>query len=175
LARSGKDFFSQYIEEYGYYDLFLIHRNGHIFYTSAKESDYNTNILKGEFSDSNLSELIHSILRNKTVEMVDFSPYEPSGWEPASFIGIPIMENREIEFIVAVQLSLEAINRIMNERTGLGETGETYLVGEDLLMRSDSFLDPENHSVNASFANPELGSVDTVAAREALSGERGPK
>lgn len=52
----------------------------------------------------------------------------------------------------------------------MGETGETYLVGPDQLMRSDSFLAPETHSVNASFARPEVGSVDTQASRQAIDG-----
>ena len=52
----------------------------------------------------------------------------------------------------------------------MGESGETYLVGPDYLMRSDSFLDPEYHSVVASFADQETGSVETVAVHEALAG-----
>jgi methyl-accepting chemotaxis protein len=61
----------------------------------------------------------------------------------------------------------------MMMRTGLGETGETYLVGEDMLMRSDSYLDPVHRSIRASFANPEKGRVETVAVREALDGKTG--
>ncbi|MCP4694555.1 MAG: methyl-accepting chemotaxis protein, partial [Desulfobacterales bacterium] len=77
--------------------------------------------------------------------------------------------------IVALQLSLDAINNIMQQRDGMGKTGETYLVGPDKLMRSDSFLDPDNHTVKASFANPGKGAVDTEASREALSGRTGRK
>jgi methyl-accepting chemotaxis protein len=80
-----------------------------------------------------------------------------------------------VEVVVALQLSLDAINKIMQQRDGMGKTGETYLVGPDKLMRSDSFLDPTNHSVKASFAHPEKGMVDTVAAKEALAGTTGEK
>ena len=68
---------------------------------------------------------------------------------------------------------MEGIDAIMSERTGLGNTGETYLVGADLLMRSNSFLDPVNHSVEGSFANPELGKVDTEAVQQAGLGNIG--
>ncbi|KJR41343.1 hypothetical protein MCHI_002759, partial [Candidatus Magnetoovum chiemensis] len=34
-------------------------------------------------------------------------------------------------------------------------------------MRSDSFLDPGKHSVKATFAKPETGSVKTDASNEA--------
>ena len=46
--------------------------------------------------------------------------------------------------------SIDFIDLVMNERSSMGETGETYLVGPDLRMRSDSYLDPVNHSVAAS-------------------------
>ena len=77
--------------------------------------------------------------------------------------------------IVALQISLDDVNRIMQEREGMGKTGETYLIGSDRLMRSDSHLDPTWHSVKASFANPEKGKVDTVAANEALAGREGAR
>ena len=40
------EFYQHYITQYGYYDLFLINPNGHIFYTVTKEADLNTNISK---------------------------------------------------------------------------------------------------------------------------------
>jgi methyl-accepting chemotaxis protein len=107
--------------------------------------------------------------------MADFAPYAPSNNEPCGFIAQPEVHNGEVEIVVALQLSLDSINAIMQQREGMGETGETYLVGQDKLMRSDSYLDPANHSVKASFANPSKGSVDTEAAREALSGKTDAK
>ncbi|HMA99633.1 MAG TPA: methyl-accepting chemotaxis protein, partial [Spirochaetota bacterium] len=71
--------------------------------------------------------------------------------------------------VLAYQISLTKVNEIMQERTGMGETGETYLVGPDHLMRSDSYLDPESHSVAASFKHPEKGKVETRASLEALN------
>jgi hypothetical protein len=55
----------------------------------------------------------------------------------------------------------------------LGETGESYLVGPDYLMRSDSYLDPKHHSVVASFRNPEKGKVESTAAKGAIAGKKG--
>jgi methyl-accepting chemotaxis protein len=83
------------------------------------------------------------------------------------------MENGDASLIVAVQLPIDTINGIMSERSGMGDTGETYLVGPDSLMRSDSFLDPENHTIVASFADPSKGSVETEASKAALKGETG--
>jgi methyl-accepting chemotaxis protein len=169
------DFYKSYIEKYGYYDLFLINPNGHIFYTAAKEADYNTNILTGKYASSNLGQLVQNIGESKEYGFVDFAPYEPSNGEPAAFIGQPLLKkNGEPAFYVALQLPLEGIQSIMGIREGMGKTGESYLVGSDLRMRSNSFLDPKGHTVKASFAGSvETNGVDTEAARRALSGEKG--
>ena len=170
IEGAENDFYTNYIDKYGYYDLFLIHPNGYVFYTVSKEADFHTNMLSGKFSDSNMGELIRNIKNSKSFEFVDFEPYAPSNGAPAAFIGEPLLKDGEIELIVALQLPLEGINKIMNERSGMGQTGETYLIGSDKLMRSDSFLDSINHTVEASFRNPAKGSVDTEAANDVLKG-----
>ena len=42
-------------------------------------------------------------------------------------------------------------------------------------MRSDSYLDPVNHTIKGSFADPSKGKADTVAVREALEGKTDQK
>ena len=171
VDENGEYFFAKYIKEYGYYDLFLINPDGYCFYTVAQESDYQTNLVNGKFSGSGLGKLVRQTLNKQAFGLADFAPYAPSNDEPAAFIAQPIVHKGSVELVVALQLSLGAINAIMQQRDGMGETGETYLVGNDKLMRSDSFLDPTHHSVIASFANPNLGQVDTDAANEALAGK----
>ncbi|MCP4348840.1 MAG: HAMP domain-containing protein [Desulfobacterales bacterium] len=162
------DFYSKYIDKYGYYDLFLIHPQGKVFYSVAKEKDYGENMLTGKYSDSGLGKLVKKVSDAKQVRIADFEPYAPSNDEPAAFIAQPVIHNNEIQLIVALQLSLEAINSIMKERSGMGNSGETYLVGSDNLMRSDSFLHPDTHTVKASFANKTK--VKTDAVKESISG-----
>ncbi len=170
------DFFKKYKEMYGYYDLFLISPDGYIYYSAAKEADYRTNILKGKYADSNLGKLIKQVKDTKSFGVVDFAPYAPSKGEPCSFIAQPVIKNGDIDVIVALQLPLESINEIMQEREGMGQTGETYLVGPDKLMRSDSFLDKDGHSVKASFAGTvEKNGVNTEGANLAIKGETGAK
>jgi methyl-accepting chemotaxis protein len=163
----------QYKEEYGYYDLFLIALNGDVLYTVAKESDLGENLINGSLQRSPLGKCFQKAVEGVAFE--DFEPYAPSNNEPAAFVGAPVKKAGETIGLVVLQLPIEAINNIMQQRTGMGKTGETYLVGQDKLMRSDSYLDPTNHSIKASFANPNKGSVDTEAAREALAGKTDEK
>jgi len=172
---SHEDFYKGYIEKYGYYDLFLINPNGHIFYTVTKESDFNTNILTGKYESSNLGRLIKDIKKSKKYAFVDFAPYAPSNGDPAAFIGQPLLRSDgQVALYVALQLPLEGIQIIMGIREGMGETGESYLVGQDLKMRSNSYLDPKGHNVKASFAGSvKENGVDTIAVKRALAGEKG--
>jgi methyl-accepting chemotaxis protein len=167
------DYYARFMDLAGYYDVFLINPDGYVFYTAAQEADYQTNMVDGAFSDSGLGQLVRQVLDTKTRGISDFAPYAPSNGDPASFIAQPMVHEGEVEMIVALQLSIDKINAVMQQREGMGETGETYLVGSDQLMRSDSFLDPTNHTVTASFADPTLGKVDTVGAKMALAGETG--
>jgi len=175
VDEEGKEYYKKYVDTYGYYDLFLINLDGYCFYSAAKKAEYQTNFQKGKYAESNLGKLFRGVKESKLYGVADFEPYAPSNGEPAAFIAQPVVHNGKIEMVVAMQLSLGAINNIMQQREGLGETGETYLVGPDKLMRSDSFLDPKNHTVKASFANQQKGKVDTDASREALAGKSDAK
>jgi methyl-accepting chemotaxis protein len=170
----GREFYNAYIKKYGYYDLFLIDPEGDIFYTVTKEADLNTNILTGKYASSNFGDLIKEIKQSKQYGFVDFAPYAPSNDDPAAFIALPLLDkNGEIELYLALQLPLEGIQAIMSVREGMGETGESYLVGKDLKMRSNSFLDPKGHTVKASFAGSVAkNGVDTDAVKRALAGEK---
>ena len=171
----GKDYYAGYVERYGYADLFLLNPDGHVFYTVTRQKDYLTNMLAGEYNDSGLGKLVRLVMETKTYGVADFEPYAPAGGEPAGFIAQPVVYGGNVEIIVALRLPMDGINAVMTQRQGLGATGETYLVGPDKLMRSDSFLDPTNHSVKASFADPVKGKASTEATREALAGQTAEK
>jgi len=174
-AHQFNDYFNKLIETKGYYDLFLIDDQGMIFYSAFKESDYQTNLLTGAYKSSNLADLFKIVMANGVFSMTDFSPYAPSNGDPAAFIALPI-DTTQGQVVIALQLSIDSINEVMQYRHGMGETGESYLIGSDKLMRSDSFLDPVGHSIGASFAgNVENNGVDTEGARLALNGQTNTK
>ncbi len=172
LGEQNSAYFEKFINTYGYYDLFLIDDRGEVFYSVTKEADYQTNLVDGKFSNSGLGQLFKKVQQEKTYHLSDFKPYQPSNNDPAAFIAMSLSFENHPQLVIALQLSSQKIGEIMQQRDGMGETGESYLVGEDLRMRSDSFLDPEHHSLKASFAGTvEKNGVDTEASKAALSGE----
>jgi len=173
LAHKKNDFYADYIKMQNFYDLFLIHPKGRIFYTVCHESDYNTNLISGKYANTSLGTLFRQVIQTKKSGLSDIALYPPSNNEPASFIAEPLIIDGEVELVVALQLSSETINQLMQTRQGMGETGETYLVGSDMLMRSDSVLEPEKRSIKYTLANPTTGKMDIEPVRKGLSGQTG--
>jgi len=166
-----EDFLTTYKESYGYYDLYLFNPDGHLFYSVERESDYQTNMLKGPYKDTNLGRLVAEVLQTKQYRFADFERYAPNRNAPAAFVAQPLVYQDKVELVIAAQLSLDHINAIVQERAGLGETGEAYLIGSDKLWRSNSnFL--RQLGVETTILNPKT-EVDTKASKSALAGNSG--
>lgn len=163
-------YFQELTEKLGLYDLFFMDaERGEVFFTVTKEADFAQ-------ITANVPSSLQDVWKKAKAgdaALSDTKPYSPSAGAPAQFIAAPLKENGVLLGVVAMQISLEEVNAIMQERSGMGQSGESYLVGPDKLMRSDSYLDPKNHSVIASFAKPEKGQVDTDGSRKAFAGSRG--
>ncbi|GEM_PF-124591 len=175
LTHKKTDFLTDYIRQNSYDDLLLILPDGQIFYTARRKADHGTNILTGKYAYSPLGKAVQKVLQSKNFHLTDYAPYSPSNGNPQAFIIQPLLKQDQIEFLVALELGDEVMNKVMQQRAGMGMSGETYLVGGDNLMRSNSFLSPQTHSVKASFANPSAGAVDTEASQAAFRGEIGQK
>lgn len=169
--------FRQYASQFGFYDLFLVEpETGMVLYSVQKELDFATSLLDGPYAHSGLAEAFRQARESnpeQPLALVDYSLYEPSYREPAGFIAAPVYENNRQIAIAVFQFPIDRLSAMAGNRTGLGNSGETYLVGPDFLMRSDSYRDPENRSVIASFKNPAEGRTITEAVKRALAGEKG--
>ncbi len=151
-----------------YYDIFLFDLNGNLTYSVFKELDYATNLENGKWRDSGLGEIYRAAketLKSDHQAFIDFAPYAPSFGAPASFIGMPVMDGDLAVGVLVFQMPISRINALMQDATGLGESGESYIVGQDFLMRSDSRFSDESTILQRS--------VDTEPARLALKGEKG--
>jgi methyl-accepting chemotaxis protein len=162
--------FKDILQNNQWHDILLINTEGRIVYSVLRGADLGLVIPESDLKDSSLGDAFDQVKRRDTA-LSDFAPYAPAKGAPTGFAMARVKENSgQTAGYVAFQIPLDKITRIMQERAGMGKSGETYLVGSDKLMRSDSYLAPEIHSVVASFADPAKGKVDTRAIRDALSG-----
>ena len=158
-----------FVTQRGYYDFLLISPDGDVLYTVEKEDDFATNLEDGEWSDSGLGAVYRRAKRERkegTIAISDMQSYAPSNGDPAIFMATA-MHDPAGKFlgVIAFQLPTDRILGIMNYTSGMGETGETYLVGQDKLMRSDSRFIEQSTVLSQA--------VDTPTVQRALSGEHG--
>ncbi len=145
----------QLVSRFGYYDVFICDAEGYVVYSVFKELDFNGNLRSGPQKDTGIGQafaLGWASERDGSVDghvkMTDFAPYPISYDAPATFLGCPIFgADGKKEGVMIYQLPVDRINDVMTmsgrqEQVGLGESGESYLVGEDFVQRTNSrFLD----------------------------------
>ena len=167
-------FFQNFLQKLGYSDVLLIDfKTGEVVYSVKKATDFATNLEKGPYRRSNLARVVEAVRDDPGqgfVQVVDFQPYAPTAAALKAFFAAPIYNGPHIVGIIVIQLPIEPINQILTgnedwERDGLGKTGEVYLVGSDLLMRSVSrFLieDPKGYENSLRQSGLAANTIDLI-------------
>ncbi len=192
--------FLDYLEKFEYYDIFLVDsKSGNIVYSVFKELDFATSLINGPFAKTGIAAVFNKANQANSTDIValeDFNAYPPSYESPASFIASPIYSGNEKIGILIFQMPIGRINQIMThnnnwKQVGLGDSGETYLVGKDNKMRSTSrFLleDKVNYlkaiskigltketvdMIDAKDTSISLQTINTIGSHAALTGKTG--
>lgn len=118
-----------------FYDLLFIDDGEMVFYSVKMEDDFRSSLATGAYADTHLAEMIKKAPKQPV--FVDFQYYAASD-EPAAFYILPVWENDRYKGAIALQLSINHLNQLLTERSGLGRTGEAYLVNEKHLMLTES-------------------------------------
>jgi len=183
------DFFRSYLERFGYYDIFLVDsKTGSIVYSVFKEVDFATSLKFGPYSKIELSGLFQRASSSSYkgyVEMIDFEPYKPSYNAPASFLASPIFDRGENIGVLIFQMPIEKIDRIMTfnyswDKVGLGQSGETYIIGPDFKLRNQSrfmveskqeYLDAIKMSGTSSEVLDKIDNLNTTIGLQSVRSE----
>ena len=177
-------------------DLLLVDVEGNIVYSAAKRTDLGRS-LDSEFLGEGLGELINRRLAGAALGetvFVDFERYSAALGSPSLFAAAAVSSAQGSIGAVVVEIPVETLNDLTTmggdwRRAGLGDTGEVYVVGRDLLLRSDSrvwledqpaYLDAvssEGYPAEIADGAVRFGTtvlqqpVDTAAVETALDGE----
>lgn len=184
-------YLSSLVDTLGFDDLLLVDGNGDIVYSTRKLIDFGTNLVDGPYRDTALASTVQDGLGRVPIGdavLADFEIFIPGGGQPVAFAAAAVRDDTELIGAVIAQIGIAALNRITTaeerwEEVGL-EDGESYVVGSDGLLRSESRLwieDPEEYLSRVDdelaerievFGSPVLlQEVDTPPVRAAFDGE----
>ncbi len=86
----------------------------------------------------------------------DLAPYTAAAGKPTAFMATPIFNNKNRIGVLAFELSSDQITSVLRDRIGLGETGETILVGADFLLHNDSPFTDVNDVLTTQYHTPQV-------------------
>jgi class 3 adenylate cyclase len=192
------DFFREVVTRFEFEDALLLDTRGNVVYSAYKGVDLGSNIVNGPYKGSALTGAYQKALDSNDIDYVgltDFGDYEPAS-EPTAWFVSPVGPRGDVQGVLALQFPISKINTLMTmdgrwEESGMGKTGETFIVGPDELMRSNSRLfleDPQSYKrdVVAAGTPPDVADsairqhgttlvqpVATEATKLAQQGQRG--
>jgi len=164
-------FFTDYLWQWGYYDLFLIDVDGNIIFTIKHESDFGTNLISGAYRDSGLGKVFRSAINQMQVSNSGFEYYLPSQ-EAGAFVAAPVLQDGRLMGVVALQFNTDDFYRVAHDLSGLGATGEVVMgqrVDDHVLITA-----PLRYDANAAFKRSiALTADNALPIREGSQGISG--
>lgn len=166
--------FKRFVEDAGYYDLFLISPEGEIVYSQAHESDFATSVITGSYRNTGFARLVRATLHTLQGGVSDFEYYPPSKGAIAAFMALPIMVDGKLEGVLALQIYSERVFEVVTDNVGLGASGET-VVTRLLNDRTALVIAPLKHQSNAAlqYRIPLAIPPFSIVVHSGLHGERG--
>src|SRR5690606_25900579 len=161
--------FRQLRRQRGYADILLFDSDATNVYSVAKQADFGTSFAVdgGPWAGSDLGRVVRAALAAAPGEVFisDFAAYGPSNGAPASFLAAPVHDHGFLVGAIVYQMSTARIGAVLQRTSGLGASGEIYLVGQDGLARNDAAQAGDGEALTL-----RGDAVATALAGEAASG-----
>ncbi|AFZ57150.1 ATP-binding protein [Anabaena sp. PCC 7938] len=140
---------TNYLDIFTYSDILLISQSGNtIFSVNNSKEIIGKNYYQENYKNSELAKVFDRAKTLMQVEISNFT-YYISNNEPAAFIAAPIFKNNLIIGVVVLQLNNQEFNKVVNDYTGLGKTGE--IIVASLVDERIIFTAPTRHDPKAAF------------------------
>ena len=118
-------FFNGYKATYNFRDIIFIDHQGALFYTTKIDVFGEKNIFKGDYAGGPVSKSFERVRMTLTPDITDFSISKLAN-EPAFYIVQPVFSEENFIGAIAVWVDEAALYKIIQNYTGLGETGDIF-------------------------------------------------
>ena len=186
------------LENAGMSDLLLVNFDtGEVVYSTKKRVDLGTNSYTGPYADSGLGRVVEKLTTVAPGNSVlsDTFFYIPTSGEPVFFLAAAVRSGTDLVGALVTEVPVRALTDVMTagegwQRLGLGASGESYIVGGDRTLRTETrawledpadylrrhlaqFDDPGATDLIELIGSPVLVQpVDNAAVTESLDGNQ---
>jgi len=160
-----------YQQSFQYANLLLVSTTGEVVFSAKPTREFGTNLNTGEFKATELAKVVSRAAVILQTEISDFASQSGMS-EPSAFLAAPITQGGKTFGVLVAQIDNSEINKVVNDYTGLGRTGETVLVSR--FGNEAVFTTNTRNSPDAAFKKKiEIGSSIAPAIQEAVQGRGG--
>ncbi len=129
--------FVQPLKENNLYNFLFIDKGGNVLFSVKNESILGKNIYDDDLAGSLLTQTARKSAETDKILFSDLEVFKPSYQTISGFFTMPAKTNKgEIFGILTLQITMDGINRMIQQESGYGETGQAYLIGPDFYLRS---------------------------------------
>lgn len=167
-ANYDRDMFKNFITTFGYRDLHLSLPSGKVIFSVNKLDSQQADLKASANQSSPLARNVQQTQRTGKTAISDLTKNPLHGNEPSLLLSTPVAgEDPQVPLLfLTLELPVTKLNSLMQTRQGLGDAGETYLVGEDGKLRSDSIR-------FADLTALQHDAAKSLAVQQALKGASG--
>jgi CheY-like chemotaxis protein/methyl-accepting chemotaxis protein len=129
-----------------YHDIYILDNKGNILFSLNQNEDLGSNIYNGKYSQTRFSQSCKKAIEKNIKVFSDLEFYPADHNLLFGVFGIPIHDEKGNTIgLLAVQIKIDQLENILRSDLGLGDTGISYIIGEDLITRVGTRF--ENDSV----------------------------
>ncbi len=163
-----------------YADIYAINKDGLVIYSVTKSGDFLQSVTDGPLKDTGLGRVFEqAIAADKGTQFQsEFEPYEAAGNSPSMFVAQPAFissfAGEELGGVIVVRVGAEYLEAITNDRDGLGETGQVYMVnGEGTLITNQPLADEPTALVKHASGDVINGALSGSVSEGIITGADG--
>ena len=125
VEASLRPFFSRYLRDFGFTDLFLVATTGEGVFAVNEREGLGFNYETGPFKGTERAAAFRQVRDSRALTLVGFDSFSLNS--RSAYIGIPLNDVSGVIGVAVFEVGKEPIFAIVGDHGGLGETGETLL------------------------------------------------
>ncbi|MBF0361381.1 MAG: methyl-accepting chemotaxis protein [Oligoflexia bacterium] len=175
------DIFKEYLDQYPMFsNVGIIQSKGLVMTQAWKNIFLGKNLLNGAVKDTPLAKGFAKMLNTKEkIVFIDLH-YSKELNKAIAYLISPIFSkyDRDVYAMndkmgyIYVEINWEVINQVSKFKTGLGETGQIYILGEDRIQRTDTVQSRTNEAYKLEFAQRDQTKLNSPAIKELFEGSQ---